>query len=138
MNENIEQPENKLMSALNQIMSGNTLNNSSNTGFSSDELKDVESLKLILGAILNDATLESLTNLEPEELDDINDAFYLNEYFDNPRIDIFIIHRLKLSRSKVNADKINNLLNIFAEISGKGLRNITDINTKGIFGNRFK
>lgn len=88
-----------------------------------NDINEIENIKLIISAILNDELLESLTNLEPEELDDINDAIYLNQYFDNPRIDLFILHRLKLSRSKVKDGLVNNLLSIFSDISGKAMRN---------------
>jgi len=128
------EPENNVIDTLKQIFQdGNDAQSMSN-----DDVKDIENIKLIISAILNDALLESLTNLEPDELDDINDAFYLNEYFDNPRIDLFIMHRLKLSRSKVIDGKANNLLEIFADISGKGMKSITDFGNNSILGNRFK
>src|SRR5659263_11074 len=127
-------PENNVIDTLKQIFQeGNA-----NQGMSDDDVKDIENIKLIISAILNDELLESLTNLDPDELDDINDAFYLNEYFDNPRIDLFIMHRLKLSRSKVVDGKANNLLEIFADISGKGMKSLTDIGNNSILGNRFK
>jgi hypothetical protein len=107
-------------------------------GMSDDDLKDIENIKLIISAILNDDLLESLTNLDPEELDDINDAMYLNEFADNPRLYIYILHRLKLSRSKVFEGKSNNLLTIFADISGKGLSQKMNEATSSILGSRFK
>jgi hypothetical protein len=109
-----------------------------NPTMSDDDLKDIENIKLIISSILNDDLLESLTNLDPDELDDINDAMYLNEFADNPRLYIYIIHRLKLSRSKVFEGKSNNLLTIFADISGKGLTQKMNDATSSILGNRFK
>lgn len=111
---------------------------SEKTGMSDDDLKDIENIKLIISAILNDELLESLTNLDPDELDDINDAMYLNEFADNPRLYIYILHRLKLSRSKVFEGKSNNLLTIFADISGKGMTQKANEAIGGILGNRFK
>jgi hypothetical protein len=111
--------------------------NGSDKGMSDDDVKDIENIKLIIASILNDDLLESLTNLDPDELDDINDAMYLNEYADNPRLYIYILHRLKLSRSKVFEGKSNNLLTIFADISGKGLTNKMNEVTGSILGKRF-
>jgi hypothetical protein len=107
-------------------------------GITDEDVKDIESIKLIISSILNDDLLESLTNLDADELDDLCDAFYLNEFADNPRLYIYIIHRLKLSRSKVFEGKSNNLLTIFADISGKGLTQKMNDATSSILGNRFK
>lgn len=106
-------------------------------GMSDDDVKDIENIKLIIASILNDDLLESLTNLDPDELDDINDAFYINEYADNPRLYLYILKRLKLSRSKVFEGKSNNLLSIFADISGKGLSNKMNEVSGSILGKRF-
>jgi len=110
----------KAMEVLSQIFQ-----NSEKNGMSEDDIKDIENIKLIIFAILNDDLLESLTNLEPDELDDINDAMYINEFADNPRLDSYVLHRLKLSRSKVVGDKFSNLLEIFSDISGKGLKTLS-------------
>jgi len=137
--EKVPENLNPYIAALQQISSSD-MKNPSNAPISPDDMKDIETIKWILSAILDKelSSLESLTNLEPEELDDLNDAFYLNELFDNPRIDIFITHRLLLSRSKTKNDNVNNLLNILAEISGKSLKQLSQFDDKGIFGNRFK
>lgn len=94
-----------------------SLGSESGISESNNDAKDLETIKIILASILNERHLESLTNLEEEERDDITDAFMLFEYFDNPIILKFIEHRLKLSRS-VNKENPKNLLNILSELAG--------------------
>lgn len=93
-----------------------TFNDTSN--ISSNDAEKLESIKIILASILNDSNLESLTNLTEEEISDINDAFYLYHYYQNPLIMIFIEHRLKLARSVIY-EKPKNLLSIFSDIANK-------------------
>lgn len=132
----IIQPEEEAINA-NDILAKIFSSSGAEKGIGESDLKDIENIKLIISAILNDDLLESLTNLDPDELDDINDAMYLNEFGDNPRLYIYILHRLKLSRSKVFEGKSNNLLTIFADISGKGLTKVANDGISGILGKRF-
>lgn len=137
--DNTQENQNPPLESINAVdVLKQIFSDSEKSGMSEDDIKDIENIKLIISAILNDALLESLTNLEPDELDDINDAIYINEYADNPRLNLYILHRLKLSRSKVVNDKYSNLLGIFSDISGKGMKSLSGFDSSGILGNRFK
>lgn len=115
----------------------NTVFNSDSSNVSSNEAKDLDTIKIILASVLNNQHLESLTNLSEEQIDDLNDAFYLYEYYDNPIILNFIEHRLKLQRSVIK-DKPKNLLEILSEIAGKGNYGIENMNEKNTILGRFR
>ena len=107
------------------------------SGISNDDAKNLETVKIILAYIGNDEYLSSLTNLSDDELEDINDAMFLNIYFDNPRITQFIYDRLKLSRSRTGTGVFNNLLHILSEISGKSINTLgLDSGLNNILGKR--
>lgn len=61
--------------------------NSVNGGLTTDDFKQLESIKWILGLFANKDFIKSATNLPEDELDDINDALMLNEYADCPELD---------------------------------------------------
>jgi hypothetical protein len=112
--------------------------NAKNQGMSDDDVKDIENIKLIISAMLNDALLKSLSNLPIDERDDLRDALLINQYADNPRLETYIIDTLKLSRSVTSDNKnYSNLLQIFSDISGKGMRTLSEGFDKGVLGGRF-
>jgi hypothetical protein len=132
--EKTEQKNKSVVDTLQQIFGSGK----EKAGMSDTDIKDIENIKLIISAILNDDLVESLTNLDPDELDDINDALYLNEFADNPRLYIYIAHRLKLSRSKVtHKNGASNLLEIFSDISGKGMSKLSNMENNSVLGKRF-
>lgn len=105
-------------------------------GVGNDEAKDLETIKLILAAIMDSGNLESLSSLTKGQIDDINDAVIMFEVFQDPLILVFIEHRLKLNRSLTSDHK--NLLSIFSEIAGKTTGFLENGLNSSVLGNRFK
>lgn len=89
-------------------------------GDATNDLKELEAIKLILSMIGNKEFIKSATNLPEGELDDINDAEMINSYADCPELDEYIKNRLELSRSRIQPNgQYNNLLRLLTDISGK-------------------
>lgn len=109
--------------------------NGDNKKESDNDIKDLETIKLILSSIMDDRNLESLSSLTKGQIDDINDAFILFEIFEDPLILNFIMHRLQLNRSLTTEPK--NLLSIFSDIAGKATGFIDDSLNGSILGKRF-
>lgn len=134
VNKKEEKLNESVVSQLAEIVNSSLGKDSGITNNTNDAEK-LETIKIILASILMEKHLESLTNLNDSQIDDINDAFYLYEYFDNPIILNFIEHRLKLSRSIIQ-NQPKNLLTILSELAGKtGLEfNGLSGENKGVLG----
>lgn len=89
-------------------------------GLTTDDFKQLESIKWILGLFSNKDFIKSATNLPEDELDDLNDAMMINEYADCPELKNWIDNRLELARSRIAPNSsYHNLLQLLSEISGK-------------------
>jgi len=62
-------------------------------------MTDIDTVKIIINEVLIDDNLESLTNLDNDEIETIVNAITLNEMFQNPLIQTKIVAFLKLKRS---------------------------------------
>lgn len=110
---------------------------SENGGIDTNSIKELETAKLILAIITDSKNLDSTTNLNEEEIEDLANARYLNLIFNDELIDEFCIRYESLKRSQTKESK--NLLNILAEITGKV--NDSMVGSSGfsrILGDRFK
>lgn len=95
-------------------------NGQNNGGLTTDDFKQLESIKWILGLFANKDFIKSATNLPEDELDDINDALMINSYADCPELKDWIDNRLELARSRIAPNSTyHNLLQLLSEISGK-------------------
>lgn len=76
-----------------------------------DDLKTLELAKIIVQELLNENNVKSLSLLNQEQIEDITNAYLLNDYYQIPDIDKYILNFLTLKRS-TNAyliDKISSL-----------------------------
>jgi len=113
-----------------------SFNEGEGIGINSEDAKELETIKIILAAIMDKNNLESLSSLTSGQVDDINDAMIMYHVFQDPLILIYAEHRLKLNRSLTKDHK--NLLSIFSEIAGRTSTFLEENIGKGILGNRFK
>ena len=74
-------------------------NNQSNTN-DLEYQKSLELAKIIVQEILNKDNISSLSFLKPEHVNDIVQAKLLNNYYDIPEIDQYILNYLELKRSE--------------------------------------
>ncbi len=104
-----------------------------NQGLNTDDFKELEAIKWILGMFSNKEFIKSATNLPEDEMDDINNALMLNEYGDCPELDNWIKNRLELARSRLS-DKspFHNLLQLLSEISGKTGYSLSNMNQENM------
>ena len=75
-------------------------NNSGNNAIDIDSLKALEIGKIIVQESLKVENLQSLTFINPEQIDDIVKARLLNAYYNIPEIDDYITDYLQLKRSQ--------------------------------------
>lgn len=102
----------------------------------SNSIKELETAKLILAIITDGKNLDSTTNLNEDEIEDLANARYLNLIFDDELVDEFIIRYESLKRSQTKESK--NLLNILADITGKVNDSAFNNGFSRILGDRFK
>jgi len=76
-------------------------NNNSNTdNVNLENLKALEVAKIIINETLKEKNIKSLSFLNVEQIDDIVKARLLNNYFNIPEIDNYIMDFLELKRSQ--------------------------------------
>lgn len=83
-------------------------------GGSPDKIEDVKALelaKIIVMELLNSDNIKSLSLLNQDQIEDITNAYLLNEYYRIDDIDMYINNYLTLKRSTNGflVDKITNL-----------------------------
>lgn len=123
------------LTELKDILNG-AFGDSDNNGDLSNSIKELETAKLILAIITDGKNLDSTTNLNEEEIEDLANARYLNLIFDDELVDEFIIRYESLKRSQTKESK--NLLNILADITGKVNDSTFNNGFSRILGDRFK
>lgn len=70
-----------------------------------NNVKDLETQKIILNEIFTHTNLKSTTQLDDEEIEDIENAYVLNKIFNNPLIDELCTSHLQLKRSLTEENK---------------------------------
>lgn len=82
----------------------NSLFDESNLG-EDKNIKDIETQKIILNEIFTLENLKSTTQLNDDEIEDIENAYMLNHIFRNPLINDVCISHLQLKRSLTKEPK---------------------------------
>ena len=78
----------------------NNNNNSNTDNVNLENLKALEVAKIIINETLKEKNIKSLSFLNVEQIDDIVKARLLNNYFNIPEIDNYIVDFLELKRSQ--------------------------------------
>jgi len=83
-------------------------------GGTNDKIEDVKALelaKIIVMELLDTGNIKSLSLLSQDQIEDITNAYLLNEYYQIPDIEKYIVNYLTLKRSTNGflVDKITNL-----------------------------
>ena len=90
----------QLLNKVNDVEEDKKNGNRSNNSIDIDSLKALEIGKIIVQESLNLDNLQSLTFINPDQIDDIVKARLLNAYYNIPEIDNFISDYLQLKRSE--------------------------------------
>lgn len=86
-------------------------NNDDNS--SMEDMKSLELAKIIVKELLNRENVKSLSLLNQEQIEDITNAYLLNDYYQIPDIEKYILNFLTLKRSTSGfmIEKITSLTN---------------------------
>ena len=90
----------QLLNKVNDVEEDKKNGNRGNNPIDIDSLKALEIGKIIVQESLKLENLQSLTFINPEQIDDIVKARLLNAYYNIPEIDSYITDYLQLKRSE--------------------------------------